>query len=328
VDAARLGRIAVPLAALAIAAVGVVVAFGTFGWDPTRPGGDPWNYLAAGERLQAGHPLYALPPGDRPVPLVPPYWSVPLLAPPSIAVLWSLVAPLGDAAMVAWGVTTIAAAVLVSVELPLGVLAILAVPIALTALSGNFSAIEMAGLAAVWRWRDRPVIAGILTAGLAAVKVTPVLLLVWLVGTRRWRALLVASAAGLAIVIVTSVVAGPVAWVDWLGGAASAAPSPLAPFRAVPPVLVFGLAAATAAVSSALLGQHRSFSIVVVAIALSSPAFYFQALAPLAAAFAPWRSQTVPRRRLQHPSEGGAAMHAVGPQESLTGSDSGGGSPL
>jgi hypothetical protein len=129
VDAARLGRIAVPLAALAIAAVGVVVAFGTFGWDPTWPGGDPWNYLAAGERRQAGHPLYALSPGDRPVPLVPPYWSVPLLAPPSIAVLWSLVAPLGDAAMVAWGVTTIAAAVLVSVELPLGVLAILAVPL-------------------------------------------------------------------------------------------------------------------------------------------------------------------------------------------------------
>ena len=35
--------------------------------------GDAFTYLAAGERLNAGHPLYAVSPGDRPVGLEPPY---------------------------------------------------------------------------------------------------------------------------------------------------------------------------------------------------------------------------------------------------------------
>src|SRR6476646_7188903 len=49
-----------------------VVAFRVFGFDPAVPGSDAWNYLAAAERLNAGHPLYALSPGDRPIQLLPP----------------------------------------------------------------------------------------------------------------------------------------------------------------------------------------------------------------------------------------------------------------
>jgi hypothetical protein len=51
-------------------------------------------YLAAGERLNAGHQLYALMPGNRPVDIHPPFWTVPLLSPPPIAVLFRV--PAGD----------------------------------------------------------------------------------------------------------------------------------------------------------------------------------------------------------------------------------------
>ena len=49
-----------------------------FGFAPARMYGDAWNYLGAGERLNAGHPLYALSLGDRPIDIVVPYWPVSL----------------------------------------------------------------------------------------------------------------------------------------------------------------------------------------------------------------------------------------------------------
>jgi hypothetical protein len=65
--------------------------------------GDAFTYLAAGERLNAGHMLYALSPGDRPVDLNPPYWTVPLLSPPPIAVLFRAFAALPpDTGAYAW----------------------------------------------------------------------------------------------------------------------------------------------------------------------------------------------------------------------------------
>src|SRR5438093_1020563 len=97
-------RFAAQAVLIGIAVALCITAAAVFGFHPTRPDGDAWNYLAAGERLNAGHPLYALSPGDRPVTLVPPYWSVPLLAPPPIAVAWRPLAVFGEPAMVAWGV--------------------------------------------------------------------------------------------------------------------------------------------------------------------------------------------------------------------------------
>jgi hypothetical protein len=65
--------------------------------------GDAFTYLAAGERLNDGHPLYALSAGDRPVDLHPPFWTVPLLSPPSIAVVLRPFALLpGDAGAYGW----------------------------------------------------------------------------------------------------------------------------------------------------------------------------------------------------------------------------------
>src|SRR3954451_3473833 len=58
---------------------------------------DATTYLAAGERLNAGHDLYKLGPGDRPVLEIPGLYSAPLLSPPPIAVMWRPIA------VVPWG---------------------------------------------------------------------------------------------------------------------------------------------------------------------------------------------------------------------------------
>ena len=57
---------------------------------PADLGSDTSNYAAAGERLAQGSDLYALQAGDRPVPADnPPEWSVPILSPPAVGVLWA-----------------------------------------------------------------------------------------------------------------------------------------------------------------------------------------------------------------------------------------------
>src|SRR5438874_8322160 len=61
---------------------------------------DAETYLAAGERLNAGHLLYALAPGDRPILANPAFYTYPLLSPPPIAVLWRPLAALPNG----WGI--------------------------------------------------------------------------------------------------------------------------------------------------------------------------------------------------------------------------------
>ena len=132
----------------AISWVGILFAgIAVFGINPAAPGGDSWNYLAAGERLNAGHPLYALVPGDRPVPIVPPYWTVPLLSPPLIAVIWRPLALLGEPAMTLWWIGGAASIFWFAYSVlrygePLAILGLIALSPALvfTALSGNAAA--------------------------------------------------------------------------------------------------------------------------------------------------------------------------------------------
>src|SRR5664280_555733 len=72
--------------------------------------GDSFTYLAAGERLNAGHSLYALMPGDRPVDLHPPFWTVPFLSPPPMGVVMRPFALLpGDTGAYAWWVVCLIA---------------------------------------------------------------------------------------------------------------------------------------------------------------------------------------------------------------------------
>jgi hypothetical protein len=152
-------------------------------------------YWLAGERLNAGHYLYSLQPGDTVVAANPPYWMVPLLSPPLLGVLWRPFAALGHMGiLVGWMLTAVAflaalAAVARRAPAPtLLVVGALAVPVAWQLMLGNVNGILALALVALWRWRDRPGRAGVLVAFMVAVKVTPIVLAWWLVTTGRWRA--------------------------------------------------------------------------------------------------------------------------------------------
>jgi hypothetical protein len=280
-------RVAIPLVLLGFIAASLVMAWRTFGLDWARPDGDPWNYLAAGERLNAGHPLYDLSPGDRPVAIVPPYWTVPLLAPPPIAVFWRPLALLGESSMLLWGLAgmigVVGSAVFLARHSALLVVAIFAIDLALTVLSGNASAVILPMLIAAWALRDRPWIVGSLVAVAGAVKLLPLLLGIWLIVTGRWRAAAASLIVGLAILVISVVGAGPDAFVDWFRSATSAAPSPksLAALTGLPTWLVV----VAFAVPIALFGRwdRLSFGAAILAMAVATPAYYFSAWVLLAA---------------------------------------------
>lgn len=210
---ARAAAVAMPALALGLLVVTCYLYFQR-GFIP----GDAHNYLAAGERLNAGHPLYALSPGDRYVALKPPYWSVPLLSPPPIAVLWRPLAALpGEAGVAIWW----AAAILSVVGVVLAVLrrrpvlaglAVigLAIPITYEIGVGNVNAFLLLGSVVFWRLfvARHDATAGALLAVLVAVKLTPVVLLLWLVGQGRRTALVWFLLAGAACLVVSILGAG------------------------------------------------------------------------------------------------------------------------
>lgn len=285
------------LVLVAFAATVWVATFRTFGFAPEVSGSDAWNYLGAGERLNAGHPLYALSPGDRPIPLLPPYWTVPLLAPPPIAVLWRPLALLGDPAMTVWTtaglLATLATAAWLLARGGLIVAAIIAAmagPLALQSLAGNANGFLFGALVLVWLLRSRPWVAGALLAGAIVVKLTPVLLLLWVIGTRRWR-LLRGTVAGLAVIGIVSLAgAGLQNHVDWLASVPHSLPVPtsLAGLSGLSStVILLGLGVLVALAVWA--GDERlGFSAAVVAAAIASPALYLGTLGIAAAAAAPW----------------------------------------
>jgi hypothetical protein len=188
--------------------------------------GDAFTYLSAGERLNAGHPLYALSPGDRPVVLEPPYWTVPLLSPPPIAVLWrplaALPAELGVYLWWAVHVTAVATAILlVAARRPVAAaiaIVILAFPFAYELSVANLNGFVLLGLVLTWRatamGEERG--AGALSGVLTAFKLTPALLGWWLVVGRRWTAVRWGILAGLATLAVSVVGAGLDAHVTFL----------------------------------------------------------------------------------------------------------------
>jgi len=291
---------------LALVAIAVVIWIGTIraiGFSPATAGSDAWNYLAAGERLNAAHPLYALSPGDRAIQLLPPYWTVPLLAPPPIAVLWRPLALLGDSAMNLWAgaglVITFATAAWLLVRgglIVAGIIAIMAVALAEQAVAGNANGFLFLALVAVWILRARPALAGSLIAAAIAVKLTPALLLIWLVTARRWK-LFAAAVAALAVIGVVSLVgAGVQNHLDWLASVPQAVPAPtsIAGMTGLPSAVVLVLSALAVLVASGLRDERVTFSVAVIAAALASPALYLGTIGIAAAAAAAWIAPATP----------------------------------
>jgi hypothetical protein len=208
-------------------ALGVVAAILVVYFQRGFVPGDALVYLGAGERLNAGHLLYAISPGDRPFGVEPPFWTVPLLSPPPIAVLWRPLAALpNELGMYLWWVVDIAAVALTiglmirhrPVLVSLAVIAF-SIPLVYEIGVGNMNGMVLLGLVLAWRATatDDERVAGTLAGVLAAFKLTPAVLVWWLLTERRWTAVRWAIGAGLVVLAVSIAGAGLDAHLQFLG---------------------------------------------------------------------------------------------------------------
>lgn len=193
---------------------------------PTTWIADTQYYFGAGERLDAGHLLYAYSPGDRPLTVDPFAFAGPFLYPPLLGVLWRPLALLPyEPTVIAWwaaGLVTFLSSLVWllrhgGIPVAIGTLLLL-VPLVETAWSGNVSTFLTPLI--IWTWlalargHDRAAGAAI---GLATVlKLTPGFLAWWLIVERRWSAVRSAVAAGVVGIVVSLVGAGPGAYGDYL----------------------------------------------------------------------------------------------------------------
>jgi hypothetical protein len=174
--------------------------------------GDSFTYLAAGERLNAGHSLYALVPGDRPVDMHPPLWTVPFLSPPPMGVLMRPFALLpGDTGAYSWW-TACLVAIGAVVAWPFRLrpattsvaVIVLAIPITYEIGVGNVNGLLLAAAVGCWILvrAGRSAVAGPLAAVMFAVKLTPLPVAAWVVGAGGRRGLggLLAGLVGVAVV--------------------------------------------------------------------------------------------------------------------------------
>ena len=220
--AQRVLRIAVPAIA-----IGMVVAIQAIYFRRGLIPGDSFTYLAAGERLNAGHALYALAASDRPVGFEPPFFTVPLLSPPPIAVAFRPLAALpNEIGVYVWWLATIvilAAAILVMLRrrpVLVGVaVLLLSIPIVYQIGVGNLNGLIVAGTVAGWYLltRGRDLAAGATFALMTAFKITPGVFMWWLITQRRWGAFKAFVVTGLVVLAVSVVGAGIAAHIEYLG---------------------------------------------------------------------------------------------------------------
>jgi alpha-1,2-mannosyltransferase len=202
------------LPAIAIAAV---VAFFALSLVLLGPGHDAIWYVAAGERLDAGHLLYALSPGDRPIPLEPPLYDSPFLYPPAFALLWAPLAALSSLAglWLWWATVLVGVAAWLVTQLRRGgartalAVLLLSFPIGQTLATGNVNGLVVIAFGAGWLWRDRPAAAGMVLGTVTAWKVFPGMIIIWMLATRRWRAAAWALCAAAGWALGAMVLLGP-----------------------------------------------------------------------------------------------------------------------
>jgi hypothetical protein len=262
-------------------------------------GTDAATYYAAAERLNAGHALYALSPGDRFVPIDPPYWTAPLLSPPLIAVVFRPLAllPIEIAVriLVAFEVIGITAVILALVrDRPTGIIAvIMSFPLGLAMVLGNVNGLLLIGYVGAWRFRDRPWV-GALIAVMGMIKIVPFVLVGFLVARRDWRALMWFGVGCILCVGVSLVGAGWDAHVDYLGVLATSLPQPLSIPDLLgvtwvsPAILVVGT------VIAASLPSAWSYRVAIVTIVFGTPAVGVAIASQLIAVLAP---SSAPRER-------------------------------
>jgi hypothetical protein len=230
--------------------------------------GDTLTYWLAGHRLAIGHDLYLLRADDPRLFDTGPYG---LFSPPLIAVPWVILAQLpGNVGMLLWWAAMALCATWAVAVLLLGTrgwagLAVLPmVPSVMAVVGvGNVDAGVLAGVIVAWTLRDRPRALGILVGVLASVKLTPAVLVVWLIATHRRRSLAWCAGAAAVLAGMTAVVLGPSIFVDYLGVMAGVG-------RGNPEPLVIGAAGLLAVL---FLGRQESlgFALAMALIPFGSP---------------------------------------------------------
>ncbi|HEY7736733.1 MAG TPA: glycosyltransferase family 87 protein [Candidatus Limnocylindrales bacterium] len=289
-------------------------------------GVDVYTYLAAGERLNAGHELYALSPGDRPVLIKPPEWTVPLLSPPLIAVAWRPLAALpNELGLVIWWTGTVAATIVSIVllyerrkGLTALAVAVLAVPLTVLMGVGNLDGFRILATIAVWLLarQGRTTLAAVLIGPMAVLKLTPAILGVWL-ATRKPATIvpLLASAGGaLAVSILGAGFAAHATYLDVVGdtyqggtwGFSLAGLGRLVGLAPDGARIVQYAGTAVLVVAVAILARRApgwSFAIAVMATAIGSPAGGWHTLAILIVCLAPiawpWEARPTAERSSQ-----------------------------
>jgi hypothetical protein len=288
--------------------------------NPARIGTDTSNYYAAGVRLNAGHQLYQLQAGDRPVAngIEPTPWSYPLLSPPPIAVVWRLLAFLfGDASMYLWALAGLLASsvmmamIIVRCRPGLYPTLLVVMPfVAMQAVSGNVNALLIPACALVW-WattRGRPGVAGALIGLSFALKLTPGLWIWWFIVRRDSRALVTCVATVAAVVAVSFIAVSPDSFIQYLAVARQAgtvglpgmSPASLATSLGVPVAIAnlvpYLLAAGAAAL--AWLWRDRpawAFAACAVGVTLGTPDLRFEVLSWLVLVIVPFANDQGPR---------------------------------
>ena len=283
---------------------------------PADIGSDTSNYLAAGMRLAQGHGLYGLSPGDRPVPVDnPPFFSVPLLSPPPIAVIWRWLSVLPHPVVTTgWWLGGVVLSTLVGglmvLRVPwLGLPAVAASSfgLATVAWSGNLNAYILPGMVLIW-WlsESRTAARGWALAGgiamlAAAVKLTPVFLVWWLVCRRGRSPILGASLTAAAVILISFATSGLAPFLGYLTVARATAATGATPLS-LPGVLeALGLGTRLSSLGPivvavvvmiavfALRSRPRaSFAVAVIGVVFASPVVRVESLALVLAACSPW----------------------------------------
>ena len=263
--------------------------------SPQRPFTDAWTYLAAGDRLNLGHDLYRLRPGDLPVDLYPSLFPVPMVGPPIMGVIARPIAAI-DVGLAIWVVACWSAllgtmACLVDrVGLPAVVVCILlSLSIGEQLAAGNVASFFPLLLLVAWKTRDGPV-AGIAIGLMAAAKLAPIGLAGWLVGLRNWRAVAALAVTLGAVGIACLVFAGWANTIDYLRVLSTVGPSTFS----VSSALGVSWASYAVLVGGSLLSiatarlPRLSFIVGVLAMTFGTPALYWSGFAALLGVRAPF----------------------------------------
>jgi hypothetical protein len=214
-------RVLVVRAAYAVALIAAVAwgflllqvsaANGTLGYDFKA-------YDFAVDKLLAGHSMYdttAVAMGGFGLYLYPPPFAL-LVAP--FALLF------GEAGLWLWTAGLVAAALAAVALMPVRsqtrfivlLLAAWSWPLVFAIKLGQVGPILLLLFAIGWRWLDRPWPLGLASGLGALIKVQPGLVIVWAFATGRRRAAFIGVGVAAVVAVVTTVIAGPQAWLDWL----------------------------------------------------------------------------------------------------------------